>query len=85
MRWGRDLAKVLRIFDEAFDHFDGGERVVYNGRSILSLGIQDIWRDDGGDIVKIHFTSRLLVDMRECSDPKEEFKDDLHAISITFR
>jgi hypothetical protein len=28
---GRDLAKVLGIFDEGFDDFDGGERIVYDG------------------------------------------------------
>ena len=74
------LTHALVTLDQAVYGFDGQEAVVHG--HMIFAAVQDVWSDDGSQVVNVHLAAALFVHVAETGDPVQERKEDLHGISV---
>jgi len=48
----------------------------------LAIRVENVRRDDGGEIVNVHLAASLLINGVEGRAPDKELKEHLHGISV---
>ena len=77
------LTHLVVELNERVHGLNSQETIVHSG--ILRIRKQDIRRDNGCKIVRVHLASRLLIDLMERGSPIEERAENLQAVSVGLR
>jgi hypothetical protein len=64
------LAHAFIAFNQAMDSFDGQKALVHV--RILVARVEDVWRNNGGEIVDVHLASGVFVHGAEGRCPVKE-------------
>lgn len=76
---GDRIELVLMVY-EGLDRLDRNETVV--SHRVGPFRVQYTRANDGCEVLHIHSTACLFVDMRERSHPFEEYKQDFQCVAI---
>jgi hypothetical protein len=81
LRWDRIV--FILVVHKALDGLDRDETVVLHG--VTAPSVKYAGTDDGCQVLDVHSTSGLFVNVGERSNPFEEHEKHLHRISVAFR
>ena len=74
------LAQLVIMFKQHEHSLDGLEALIH--LAILLVGVQNVWRHDRGQVVRIHLAACIFIDLREAGDPGQEQEEHLERVAM---